>query len=74
MELSMRLDASGLARQTRIIRSSRYYPIDRAVLNELKSYRFNAVDLPQDKAWRVFFSWSVDGRETRLFNECVALG
>ncbi len=69
----MQLDQNGLGHQIKVTHSSKYYSIDRAVLGQLKSYHFNAAELPKGKTWRVFFSWSMDGRETRLSNQCVDL-
>lgn len=74
MELAVRLDGEGLAHQVSIIRSSRYYPIDRAVLSRLKTYKFDVTGLPHGEVWRVFFNWSKDGRETRLSSTCAISG
>lgn len=70
MELALRVDADGQAQEVRILHSSRYYPIDRAVLLELKNYRFNASGLPANETWRVYFSWSKDGRDNVLSGQC----
>ncbi len=73
MELLVRLGGDGLVRQVSIIRSSRYYSIDHAVLSELGAYRFDTRGLPPEKTWRVFFSWSEDGRKTSLSSKCAIL-
>lgn len=73
MELEIRLGNGGFAEKVRIVQSSKYYQIDRAVLNALTSYRFKADGLPRDVAWTAFFSWSADGRRTAFSSKCVVL-
>jgi len=74
MALAVTLDADGAPRDTEIVLSSRQYPIDRGVLLALKTYRFDPAGLAEGARWQVFFSWSKDGRRTRLSNTCVDLG
>lgn len=70
MELALRFGDKGFASQVSVIRSSRYYAIDRAVLKGLSVYRFDTKGLTPGKEWRVFFSWSEDGRKTKLSGSC----
>lgn len=74
LELVLTLDGKGRAVDTRLIRSSGYRQIDRGVMLALGTYPFNMADLREGSPWRVFFSWSKDGRQTRLSNTCVDLG
>lgn len=74
MELVVVLDDKGRMSETRITRSSGHRQIDRGVMLALGTYPFNMADLQEGTPWRVFFSWSKDGRETRLSNKCVDLG
>jgi TonB family protein len=73
MELEVGIDKHGQVHKVRVVRSSRYYQIDRAVLNGLKAYRFADVPERHDASWPAFFSWSADGKKTLLSNQCVPL-
>lgn len=74
LELVLTLDGKGRAVDTRLTRSSGYRQIDRGVMLALGTYPFNMADLREGTPWRVFFSWSKDGQQTRLSNKCVDLG
>lgn len=69
MELETNLDVNGIAHNVRIVRSSGYYSIDRAVLRKLENYNFNMDGVSRFEDWKVFFSWDRVGKITILYNK-----
>lgn len=69
MELVFSIDASGIAHDVRVLRSSGQYSIDRAVLKKLDNYHFSMEGISRFEEWKVFFSWDGGGKRAILSNK-----